>query len=244
MKNKKNSNIKFILAVILIMIVSFFAGNYSSRKDLGLKVYGLIEVFDGILVKNAYVISVVAILVLGLGSWVLFFLGKKKVKSQLARDEEIIDDTLISISAAIKSSTAIISLFLYFNFVRAIYIYDLSIEKFLLVTGLYLANTFCSALLEKKIIDFLKSYNPNIYDRVLDLKFNAKYVDSVDEREKLEIYKAGYKAYRLMSNLLIFFLLAGVIISFEIKGTGAYPLALTIVLIAGIISYTLEALKR
>lgn len=244
MKNKKNSTIKFLLIVIFFMFVGGLAGGLGSRISLGLKVYDLIEAFDAALVKNAMVIFLIVILGLSLGSWILFFSGKKKVEDQLARDDELIDDGLIAFASAINSTIIIIGMVLYLNFVRSVFSYDLEAEKFNLVTGVFFVSILCSVLHEKKVLDFLKTYNPNLYANTLDLKFNGKYLDSVDEREKFEIYKAGYKAYKLMFNLLFFFLLAGTIISFDTDGSGIFSLVIAVVLVAGIISYTLEALKK
>lgn len=244
MKNKKNSAFKFILVVILFMLIGGLAGGLSSRGNIGLKVYELIEAFDGILVKNAFAIFLVVILGLSFSSWILFFSGKKKIEDQLARDDDLIDDGLIALSSAINSTIIIIGMVLYLNFVRSVFSYGLEAKNFILVTGVFFASVLCSVLHEKKVLGFLKTYNPNLYDNTLDLKFNGKYLDSVDEREKLEIYKAGYKAYKLMFNLLFFFLLAGIIISFDTEGSGIFSLVIAIVLVAGIISYTLEALKR
>lgn len=244
MKNKKNSNIKFILAVILLMLIGGIAGGLGAKVSLGAKAYDLIEAFEAALVKNAMVIFLIVILGLILGSWILFFSGKKKVQDQLTRDDELIDDGLIGFASAINSTIIIIGVVLYLNFVRSVFSYDLEAEKFILVTGVYFLSVFGSALHEKKVLDFLKTYNPNLYANSLDLKFNGKYLDSVDEREKFEIYKAGYKAYKLMFNLLFFFLLAGIIISFDTDGSGIFSLVIAVVLVAGIISYTLEALKK
>lgn len=244
MENKKNSTFKFLLVVIFFMFVGGLAGGLSSKGNLGLKVYDLIEALDAALVKNAFVIFLVTILGLSFISWILFFSGKKKIKDQLARDDELIDDGLIALASAINSTIIIIGMVLYLNFVRSAFTYDLEAEKFIIVTGVFLVSALCSALHEKKVLDFLKTYNPSIYDNTLDLKFNGKYLDSVDEREKFEIYKAGYKAYKLMFNLLFFFLFAGIIISFDTEGSGIFSLVLAVVLVAGIISYTLKALKR
>lgn len=244
MKNKKNSNIKFILAVILLMLIGGIAGGLGAKVSLGMKAYDLIEAFDAALVKNAMMIFLIVILGLSLGSWILFFSGKKKVQDQLTRDDELIDDGLIGFASAINSTIIIIGMVLYLNFVRSVFTYDLEAEKFILVTGVYFLSVIGSALHEKKVLDFLKTYNPNLYANSLDLKFNGKYLDSVDEREKFEIYKAGYKAYKLMFNLLFFFLLAGTIISIDTDGSGMFSLVIAVVLVAGTISYTLEALKR
>lgn len=244
MKNKKNSIIKFILVVVLFMFLGGIAGGLGAKVSLGAKVYDLIEAFDAALVKNAFVIFLVTILALSLISWILYFSGKKKVEDLLSKDDDLIDDGLIAFASAINSTIIIIGMVLYLNFVRSVFSYDLEAEKFILVTGIFLVSVVASVLHEKKVLDFLKTYNPSIYDNTLDLKFNGKYLDSVDEREKLEIYKAGYKAYKLMFNLLFFFLLAGTIISFDTDGSGIFSLVIAIVLVAGIISYTLEALKK
>ena len=81
MENKKNSIIKFILVVVLFMFLGGIAGGLGAKVSLGAKVYDLIEAFDAALVKNAFVIFLVTILALSLGSWILYFSGKKKLKT-------------------------------------------------------------------------------------------------------------------------------------------------------------------
>lgn len=48
---------------------------------------------------------------------------------------------------------------------------------------------------QKEIVNFTKEINPEKQGSIYDAKFQKKWMDSCDELERLQIYKAGYKAY-------------------------------------------------
>lgn len=51
---------------------------------------------------------------------------------------------------------------------------------------------------QQKIVNFEKELNPEKHGSVYDIKFNKRWLETCDEAERYVIYKAAYKAYRVM----------------------------------------------
>lgn len=240
---KKNKNRK-IITLIPIALAGFLLGLFGSKIEFGKVIFNLIHGFEDWMLRNSFAIMVVGVLGLSLIAWIMFYMGKSKVKKQLEEDADLIDDDLIGIGMAINGSIIIVEIVLFVNYIRSIFIYDGTIGQAIFVFVLFFLFAFLSILMQKLSIDFTKTYNPEIYDGFLDMKFNKKYIESVDEREQVEIYRAGYKAYQTMSNMAFIFLVIGCLISLDLNGSILSALALALVIIGGIISYTLEAMKK
>ena len=68
---------------------------------------------------------------------------------------------------------------------------------FIAVTVYLIVMMLYSVIMQQKYVNFAKLINPKKKGSVFDLKFHKKWEDSCDELEKLMIYKAGYKTYRI-----------------------------------------------
>ena len=76
------------------------------------------------------------------------------------------------------------------------------------------------------------------------MKFNKKWIETCDEREQFEIYKAGYKAYKSMVTTLLLLGLVLVIVMVEVNIGIYHILLLLLIYLVGIIAYTRESLRE
>ena len=99
-------------------------------------------------------------------------------------------------------------------------------------------------MIQKKIVDFIKSYSPEKRGNVFDLAFNKDWIDSSDEREKFEIYKAGYKSYENTKLALIGAMILLYTFSKESEAALLPFVVLFLVFLISEISYFYEFKKR
>lgn len=80
-------------------------------------------------------------------------------------------------------------------FVTKDFLNGTNISQILITIIIFISAPVVFVLIQKYIVDFIKSYSPEKRGNVLELAFNKNWIDSSDEREKFEIYKAGYRSY-------------------------------------------------
>ncbi|NLD17050.1 MAG: DUF3169 family protein [Tissierellia bacterium] len=113
----------------------------------------------------------------------------------------------------------------------------------LMDSGIMLGTILISGLLQDKIVEFIKSYNPEKRGDLYTLKFQKDWMESSDEREKVEVYKAAYSSYKVTQIVLIFGV--GILGILSMDGIGIVPaLSLGIVLLVSKISYGLVSIKN
>ncbi|MDO5028684.1 MAG: DUF3169 family protein [Bacillota bacterium] len=244
MKKTKNNKLRNIIILILIGVLGLLSGLYGARMEFGKNLYAFIQGLENWLFENSYALFLIGTVGLSLLTWALYVIGKGQVQKQLKEDAEIIDDNLLGLALAINSTIIVLGVVFFINHFRYILANDIGLGPVVGVLLVYFGTMIISLAFPKLSLEFMKTYNPEIYDDVYDLDFQKKYVDSVDEREKLEIYKAGYRAFKAMLSLVLFFLFLAVIILLNTNGSILYTIVLAIIIIVGIVAYTLEAMKK
>lgn len=172
---------------------------------------------------------------------IFYHVGKKKVKVALAQDE-VIDDRLLNVGMLMYCPSQYIAVALLMLYAAGGMADRYDNHTFLMNLAIAIVLLILNALYQgfymRKMIGFVKSYNPSKYGDVLDIRFVKKWVDSCDEREQLEVYKAGYAAYRaIMMALFIALILVGVLtVTLPLS---IYPLLMIIILyLVAVISYS------
>lgn len=244
MNKKKNTNLKFILALVALMFLGFVIGLVGSHFDLGASIYGVFKSLQNLIDKNIYAIYFTFLLGVDILIFIFYKLGKNRIEKSLKKDDEIIDEKFLSMSLALVPIGFVGSMILLVNVFKvslqgAFYPY-----KFALATVLILVSILYFSYLQNLVLKFLKSYNPEKYDNVLDLKFEKKFMDSMDERERLESYKAAYKGYKVMMKTIIVLIVILGIVMVD-SGISILPIyALGLVFLLGNLAYILEAIKN
>ena len=113
----------------------------------------------------------------------------------------------------------------------------------LVMAVFFIAAIFITLVEQQKIVNLEKEINPEKMGSVYDTKFQKKWEESCDEAEKLQIYKCGYKAYRVTYNLCIglwvFCVLGGFIWEF-----GIVPVLMVTVIWAVMVTvYSMESIR-
>lgn len=240
---KFKKNIKFILACIGLMILGGIVGFVGSSFSLGKLIYGGILRLGNFVDSNIYPIFCTFAIVIDLLVLVFYLSGKKNIQKSLKNDEDIINETQMSISIALMPIGVVGVLILLVNSFKVNLEREFNPSLFAISSILAILTIIYLAFMQYLSIKFLKSYNPEKYDNVLDLKFSKKFLESMDERERFETYKASYKGFQaVMTTLLILmFIFAIIFIDIESSMLPVYLLALAY--LVGIIAYMVEAIK-
>lgn len=104
-------------------------------------------------------------------------------------------------------------------------------------------STVASTLIQKRVINFEKELNPEKKGSIYDPKFHKKWVESCDEAEKMQIYKASYKAYQTSQMTCIVLWVVSIMGMFAFD-FGIAPMTFIIIIwLVMTMSYSMECLK-
>lgn len=107
----------------------------------------------------------------------------------------------------------------------------------------FVVGSFGGAKLQQMMIDFEKLLNPEKRGSVYDRNFNAKWLESCDEMERLMIYKSAYKAFGITNLTCSIFLTALTLLSLFFDYGTLPAICVGAVWLSMILSYSMEAIK-
>lgn len=236
------SKFKSILILIGIGLIGGIFGFISSRNSLGLLIYNFIVDLDKALYRNGFNVLVISMLSLITVSWVLYFLGKVQVKNSLKNEDDDVKDYLLAVSMGVTACIVIFGIIFFANFMRSFSEDYITSKDVVIALAVFIIGVLQTLALNQLIIGFIKTYNPEKYENTLDIKFGKKYMDSLDEREQLEAYRAGFKTYKALTYIIFLFVLITGLVCME-TNANAIPMFLFGILFAiGMIIYIYNAI--
>lgn len=219
MKNKKEKSIWSLIGLGLLgALVGVLVAIFTRKVSIEAFFISLENLF----IKNAVIITIIFLIIqLGLGIY-YFKKGKEKVKVDLEK-EDIIDYRPLEISSNIFSAGSVVLILLYFLLIsNLVNSYEIGAEFRSLNFGIIVLNTisiFFSAFMIKKIINIYKFVDPMKKGDPYSLSFDKEWVESLDEREQLEIYKSSYKSLKYIQYAILIFAIILVVASTEMRIT-------------------------
>lgn len=243
MKSKRKI---FLVKLIGIMAVGALIGSISSFLLKGEIILSVGETVKNLVLSNSFLIFIICTLFYKVICLILYFRGKSKIEKDLENDD-IINDNSLSIGLSLSNVGFMFSIASFM--VLASYTFSQmpsrsSMIQLVLGGVLLLISAVTYSFYQQAVVNIIKSYNPSKYDDVLDFQFNKKWVETSDEREKYDIYKAGFKAYRAMStaSFISLFLIG---FSYMISGVGLLALLISLIIYSvGTAVYTLQILNK
>lgn len=251
-KRIKMEDKKAMKKFVFIMVSSLIVGGFIGVGLVFVKFYG-IEMVNQVLEQILQVVLTYGMPVVTVGITVaviaIYVNARKEFKSWDGESEEPIDKVESRLSYALWL-VAINIIWNYFVFGAAFcshYWDAIQNEKILgnvvVMTVFFIASIFITVVEQQKIVNLEKEINPEKMGSVYDTKFQKKWEESCDEAERLQIYKCGYKAYRVTYNLCIglwvFCVLGGFIWEF-----GIVPVLMVTVIWAVMVTvYSMESIR-
>lgn len=239
MKNKK-----FWLSLIALSVLGLAIGILVSTFSLDKLVFDFLKNIGELLSKNIFLIFVGSILAIDLAIYILFRVGKKDLEKSYKNEDSIEDDKKLSISIAINSASILVAMVLFFTYVVDMEKTISNLLESIAVLILFVGHFFFFSYMQKLQVELLKVYNPSKYDQVLDMKFHQKFMDSLDERELFESYRAGFWAYRSMMITIFGLILVLGIFSMGMGSSLGAVYALGLTGLVGTLVYLLEAIRK
>lgn len=243
MKSKR----KIFLAKLLgFMAIGALIGAISSFVLKEEIIFLVGETVKNTILSNSFLIFIICTFSYQAICLILYFRGKAKIEKELENDD-IINDNSLSIGLSLSNvgfmfslaSFMVLASYTFSQFPSRTSMIQLSLGGVLLIISVVTYSFY-----QQVLVNLIKSYDPSKYDDVLDFQFNKKWVETSDEREKYEIYKAGFKAYRAMTtaSFISLFLIG---FSYMISGIGLLALLISLVIYSiGTAVYTLEILNK
>lgn len=241
---KFKKNLKFILYCIGLMFLGGIVGTLISSLSIDKLLFNSLENLQDFIDSKIYPIYFIFVLVINLLILIFYIIGKRKIERALRSDEDIIDEDYLYISLSLTPIGVVGDVILLLNLFKVNLEKEFSPRMFALASILIVVSILYIAYMQYTIFKFMKSYNPKSYDKVLDIKFSKKYLENMDERERLQTYKASYYAYNnTMKTVLVLIIVLGILAAG--MGTSLLPVyILGLVFMVGSLTYLLEYLKN
>lgn len=219
--------------LILYMIIGAIIGGCIGALGANVGVKWLVDGIDMFMNKMAFEIYVgvtLPIFILGLFMSVY---GIKKFRESLQREDDLYDETLMSVALGLISVSTISAFVLLIPFVGTAINNPHNINSLFSLVVL-LGVSILGAIVQNRLVEEIKKGYPEKRGDVYSLKFQKDWISSFDEREKAIAHEAGFNSYRITSIVLFVISLLALFIS------GDYPSNNGLVLTLLIVSVTMQ----
>lgn len=179
----------------------------------------------------------IATAIFALPGFFLYYGAKKRFNAWDGEEETMADEAEKMLSYALLLSAVLV--ILDFFFLSAGVVYGTNIWN----VAAFLVSCALAMVMQQKVVDLTRRFNPEKRGSVYDLQFQKKWMDSCDEAEQRQIGQACYKAFlRMTSCCLVLFV--GLLILNYIFSFGLLPMVVPLaILCVGQISYTIECIR-
>lgn len=237
-KDNRKAGRKFAIVLVLSALVGAAIGFFIMPLSEG--ILGLSKNFAAFMTANIHAINIMVpalmiFITVILAIWCLYNISYSKKNAFVlieADDTEKLSKIEDRLSYNLWGTTLVL-IFQYFLFSLAVFIdfkYSTEGPKAMLYTIVpFIVGVLTLTVLQQKIVDCVRLMNPEKRGSVYDMNFNKKWEESCDEAEKFMIYKAAYKAYRVVSILCVFLWMIFVILGM-VTGIGFLP-TITVIII-------------
>lgn len=197
---EKGSKLPIIIIMIICIFVGFVAGSLViSGSDKGLnRFYNHFYNYTGYIIPPIlFCISFVSLIL----SAYFLIKGNKLIKSWNESDEKATKSLEKRLSAGvILLSTTLVSSFVNyavtFSYFKA---YESDFLYFVLIAAYLLVMIIFYTVLQQGYTALSKKINPNRICSIFGVKISPSWEKYCDDEQKMSIYKAGYKAYKITS---------------------------------------------
>ncbi len=238
---------RLLPATIICGVFGFFAGVLSAGMEDGL--LRLAETVKGAVLTAAPFGN----LLLGTLTWIICAVLMRQSHKIYAtwdgEDENTIEQVELKLNYGIcVTSVSTILSFLFFGLgMYAVEFTSLHLTaviiKFAVAFAGFMYSMIMIAVLQKNLVNFTKEINPEKRGSVYDLRFQKRWMESCDESERLQTYRAGYAAMQT-GNYTCLGLCILCFIGMQSWNFGIMPmLMVSVVWLALIVRYHIEGIR-
>lgn len=205
-KNQK-SEIKLVIIFLLFLAVSYvvgyFLGTMGARYEGDMKELLQVAANGATLIFPIFYVFINVLVIVA--SLVIYIVARKRAQIWDGESEEVIDDVEKRLNwSVILINILMVADVFFFGVMVYIAMYtqhgeNYGDELFPLGTTVFFVSYALMLVLYKLILDLVKKLNPEKRGSIFDFKFVKEWENSSDEAEKLTMYKAAYKTYRVVN---------------------------------------------
>jgi len=224
-------NKKTILKMGLLMLIGGIIGGVVS--------IGLFFVKDGMsdVFRDAadYILSVspflypILLVTMFIPSVYLALQGKKYLLISKRVSEDEIDEYEKKSDKYFEPAMTLNSVFMLMNFLIIGTTYQAEISSVFVVLCLFMLNAILASAFEIILVRFIQKHDERLKGDPTSLKFQKDFLASLDEAEKLRIYKSGYEAFQLTRNFTFGVIVTMILLNMVVE-TGALPVAVACII--------------
>lgn len=241
---------KFLVIIIVAFIgggaVGFFGG-MARKQGISILVW-----LEGAMAEIAPYAAILITTITLIISEILIVLSRKHYGNWNGEEEEVIERIERKLSWALLASNAntVLAYFFFglgFSGMQTLTREDLYNVRVIIRFATLLAGIVYAMvvmlILQRQVINLEKEINPEKRGSVYDPSFQKRWLESCDEGELLQIYKAGFKAYQITMNacLVLWVITTLGIVIFDF-GIGPMTCVVLIWLVL-MLSYSIESIK-
>ncbi len=251
---RKKEDKKYLIIMIILFIVSggvgFLSGILIDKLKSGMEAFSISKDFMITATYAAPIILLVINIILLIIALVSVSKAKKALKKWDGEDEDAAEKMEGFVGLPLVMST-IVSVIDFFMFAVCVNLdinneFSKELEKTLLIcnVGIFIFALVIMVVVQKLCIDFTKDMNPEKKGSIYDAKFSDKWIDSCDEAQQIEIYKAGCAAYKVVSSMCMWLWIV-CLIGDLFFGIGLLPVTIVFIIwLTGVIAYNVAAMKN
>ena len=186
---------KFLAILLVCLVVGFGIGfgiGYFADTGAGFT----LAVLDIVWKRAAAVLPIAVTVLAGVPSLILLLAARKRAKG-LAEEDEVGREKAERLGSIALYLNGLHQLGLMFSLAVLLATIDrIEIWKTFLGLGLFFLSFIMQVAVQQKTVDFCRLLNPEKKGSIYSTKFQKDWMESCDEREKLEIYRCGYQGFR------------------------------------------------
>lgn len=234
-EKNKNDDKKYFKPFIIMLIFSIIVGAFLGKmtKIVDEHTETVKKIMENMNVIAAYAIPTL-FLVLNIVMTIIIFgtinRQYRRINEWDGEDEDVLDDIENKLNSPVilSSVTLIAGMFLFAAHIHYFVKCELpKLHENILFATILLDFVTCFIIVlaaQKKIVNMLKTINPEKKGSVFDSNFRRKWEESSDEWQQLIQYKAGYKAFVVSCTTCMVLWVVGIICDFAFH-TGLLPIA-------------------
>lgn len=246
-ENSKKIGIKFAITMICSLFAGIITGILAAKY--GKKSISVVDISNTLIIPVTVLFCLISV-GLFIASYVIYVRSQKEFRNWDGKDEDLLSKIEEKLSYPLLFS-GIAQAVAYGFFPTIMWMGDQAdIDKMLLsaadfVSAVMFILTFVWVLtLQHYIVKFLKLVNPEKKGSIFETDFNKKWLNSCDEAQKMQVYRAGFVAYNAGIKCCVALWLLS-LVGMTALDTGVLPVIMTsIFLLVLTVSYCVECIKQ
>lgn len=215
MKTNKTTNSKktgWIFAALCIIgaIIGVFIGIAASHTE-GMDLSAVKEIIRNLIIYVAPGVLILVFAFVFIFSLTGYVKSKKAISAWDGEDEDYIEKVEAKLDVIISMLT--VGLILVYS-IFAVCFYGsfrlATAEEYFSMVPLnlaayiiFIATIFCNAFIQRACVNLIKKINPEKKGDTLSVNFSKEWEQSMDEAQKLMLFEAGYRTYKVMNIALL-----------------------------------------